>query len=449
MPMGSDHKYALSKHHSLDLPAFPNTRLAKEISEAHTLILFRRAPIVTMDQPRKFSSATTNMSYKQPTHKCRASLNDVIVPPNIIETPIKRVRRSRSLTSFDILTFSLNNDNESQKETPHKKQKTKDKKMSTLTTEQLAFAPRQPYRLGSRKLLPLPLQTLRSNAVRAQLPHSRSIMERLRGILNAEGLLDKLLWADVVGRRPKEGVLKTNLEGELTILFVVDLVTDAITMASWHRAISRMSSILKELHISVPLEIIDFQADDGLFTSPILSTESNAIQAWKRMRGKVLEQLYGTQWSSIDIVHRALRPHLGRGTPTVLITAKDAHQSIWSSVVLPQLRQLLGDLFAVELLWGDVRNSGDHCTVQSDEDGPTPLRHIQTVQDPRIAMDAFTKHISMGASIGRAGHKGSRTAGGLIQLDWNGQLLDLVVTNHHVLTSAEVQEGMSEKVSLK
>jgi hypothetical protein len=48
----------------------------------------------------------------------------------------------------------------------------------------------------------------------------------------------------------------------------------------------------------------------------------------------------------------------------------------------------------------------------------------------------------MGASIGRAGGTGSRTAGGLLQLDWNGQILVLITTNRHILTNTEVEQGI-------
>jgi hypothetical protein len=82
--------------------------------------------------------------------------------------------------------------------------------------------------------------------------------------MSAEVLLDKLLRADTVDWRAKGGV--QNRHGFKPIIpFVVNPVADAITMALWHRAISRMSSVLIELRVSVPLEVIDFQAEDSLF----------------------------------------------------------------------------------------------------------------------------------------------------------------------------------------
>jgi hypothetical protein len=190
---------------------------------------------------------------------------------------------------------------------------------------------------------------------------------------------------------------------------------------------SKLSSLPLELRISVPIEIIDTQAHYGFLTSPILGTDTAILTAWKKTREKVVKSLEGTEWRSIDVVHRDLRAGSRRGVATVVVTGKDADQPTWLSNILPRVRLILGDTFAVGLVWGDVRYSGDESAAERDEDEPKPIRGCQTIQDPRVSMDAFSKNLAMGASIGRAGHKGSRTAGGLIQLDWNDQ--GLVITN--------------------
>jgi hypothetical protein len=284
------------------------------------------------------------------------------------------------------------------------------------------------------------------------------IVEKLRDFMRGENVAHRLLWADVVGRKAQHGVLDQDMESELTILIVVDLFGDLTgevdgsldidtdTLRPWRTVLSKLSSLLFELRISVPIEIIDLNAFHGFFISPVLSTDTQSIQAWKDLREKVVEAIEGTQWRSLDVVHQALRAGTGRGSATVLITAKDAEQPAWSSEILPRIRGILGNVFAVGLVWGDVVRSGDESAADKKEEESKAVREFhQTVQDPRISMDAFTKDLTMGASIGRAGGTGSRTAGGLIQLDYKGQILDLILTNHHVLTSAEVEQGMSKK----
>jgi hypothetical protein len=159
----------------------------------------------------------------------------------------------------------------------------------------------------------------------------------------------------------------------------------------------------------------------------------------------VVKALEGTEWRSIDVVYRALGAGSRRGVAMVMITAKDADQPTWSSNILPRVRLILRNIFAVGLLWGDVRYSGDEGAAERDEDEPKPIRVFQTIQDLRISMDAFSKDLAMGASIGWTGHIGNRTASGLIQQDWKDQVLDLIITNHHVLTSTEARQGMLKK----
>jgi hypothetical protein len=96
------------------------------------------------------------------------------------------------------------------------------------------------------------------------------------------------------------------------------------------------------------------------------------------LRGNVVKALDGTEWRSIDIVYQALRAGPNGGTATVPITAKDARQPIWSSAVLSRLHQFLGNLLPVGLLQGDIRYSGNKGDTESE-----------TVQDPRISMDAL------------------------------------------------------------
>jgi hypothetical protein len=70
------------------------------------------------------------------------------------------------------------------------------------------------------------------------------------------------------------------------------------------------------------------------------------------------------------VVYQALRAGPGRGTATILIIAKDAQQPIWSSTILPPIRGLLGNVFAVDLVWGDVVHSGDESAAHKKEEEP-------------------------------------------------------------------------------
>jgi hypothetical protein len=208
----------------------------------------------------------------------------------------------------------------------------------------------------------------------------------------------------------------------------------------WIKAVREIYTGLVQTGFNVAVEIIDALAFfKRLPVAPILSTDRALIEGWNRVLPSFLAIIDKQSWVAIDVLYRELPSHGMQ--PTVIINASDANDDSWDSI-LPALFQLLQDnhveLNVVVLFLRDLNLTGANCSVShagDTEDFAPPHHSIRE----RFCED----EVQMGTSCGIAGSSGAGTLGGRLKLQKGTSVLDLGLTNYHVLKNAFTDEGPS------
>lgn len=210
--------------------------------------------------------------------------------------------------------------------------------------------------------------------------------------------------ADLAGCEPRVVVVSTYEDG---------------CRSNWIHAV-------RDLHSSCnrPIELVDKQAESGLLAlRPVLSTDCTLIDSWKKLLPEFFARIQAQSWITVDVMYRDF-PSRGM-RPSIIISAQDADQGVWWDQILPDLTQELQthklDVELVLLYLGSLRLLGP-----DDDRGILPILGV-------CADDIYEHTVQMGASCGIPHSDCSGTLGGRIRLEKDSSILDLGLTNFHVL----------------
>jgi hypothetical protein len=169
----------------------------------------------------------------------------------------------------------------------------------------------------------LPVLTKHSASASNGFPGLPSILATAKRILTEEKVEDMIT---STAYRYHEGA---DIGPACFPLLTISNMETSDPATAWVAAVRRIRSFLDKERIDLRVEIIDYQANIGLLTTPILSTEDVVISAWNSMRNSVLQTVLGRPWCSIDLLHRRWREHIADCSATIVITAEDADNHVW------------------------------------------------------------------------------------------------------------------------
>jgi hypothetical protein len=295
--------------------------------------------------------------------------------------------------------------------------------------EEIEIDSRLPYRIGCPKLPVLPVDTIgHSQGMGTYFPSFGHHMSITRGILAKHNIPDcGILFA----HRVNDGIAAAN--DNLTLVLVSQYKNGC--QDQWVKAVREIRSSLLQSGIHWAIELIDERVlSRRLYTSPILSTDRDLIEGWSRVLSVFLATIKNHDWAAIDVLHQEF-PSRGM-LPTVIISAKDANDDCWWNSTLPALHQLLqaNDLEVgimlrfskgVDLITNGSTSPEDHVKPE-----PSTRAHL-TISD-----DFYQDTLYIGTSCTTSGFRLSGTLGGRIKLQKDSTILELGLTNYHVLQDA-------------
>ncbi|KAF2243053.1 hypothetical protein BU26DRAFT_438077 [Trematosphaeria pertusa] len=204
----------------------------------------------------------------------------------------------------------------------------------------------------------------------------------------------------------------------------------------WVAVVKAIRLSLVESGIDCAIELIDNLVYIlGLFIAPILSTDRDLIEGWNKVRSTFHTMIESRDWVSVDVFRREF-PSLGM-RPTVIICARDANDDTWWNSTLPALQELLK---ANHLELDIVLLFHEGITLMT---GSAP--GVGTEPDLAVAQDFYRSKIYMGTSCATSDSNRTGTLGGRVKLEHGDAVLELGLTNFHVLRHAfEAEEHFSE-----
>ncbi|KAH8711832.1 hypothetical protein GQ44DRAFT_731066 [Phaeosphaeriaceae sp. PMI808] len=286
------------------------------------------------------------------------------------------------------------------------------------------FDLRLPYRIGSRTLPALPVETTAG-------PWS----ERYKHIPNFDGHEKNVETILKKYNIPFEGLLFVHRIScgmdpadatDHQSTFLVTCEYEDESKDQWVKALVEIHESLIQDNVHYTIEMISekVRRDPLLRVSPILSTDQELIRGWRNVRPEFLATISTHQWTSVDVFNREF-PSCGE-KPTAIIHAQDADDASWWTSTMPTLRQLLE---AQSLTLDIVLLSGGPCLLN------TPEAHH------RICNDFYERPAAMGTSIGASNSDSTGTLGGRLKLGTDSCNIEVGLTNYHVLLDAFNNEG--------
>ncbi|KAF2109328.1 hypothetical protein BDV96DRAFT_605039 [Lophiotrema nucula] len=207
----------------------------------------------------------------------------------------------------------------------------------------------------------------------------------------------------------------------------------------WVKAVKEIRSSLVQSEIYWTIELIDQRVYNTgpPHVSPILSTDRDLIEGWKRVKPDFYATMENRDWKVVDVFRRAVpyRAYYSKMEPTIIISAADANDDIWWRSTLPALRQLL------------EANSMKADIVVVFHKGLSLMTAAATLPkggfepNPTLREAYYDCPLSMGTSCGTSGSTSSGTLGGRIKLQKGGSIHELGLTNFHVLKDAFKDQG--------
>lgn len=244
---------------------------------------------------------------------------------------------------------------------------------------------------------------------------------------------------------PEHGILfayRVNYEVVATdddlTLVILSVYSDGC-QEQWINAVKEIRAGLVQHNLYWRIELVDRRVFYGpLRTFPVLSTDHNLIQGWRKVLPDFLNIIKDQSWVSIDVLYRDF-PSRER-QPTIIVSARDANDDSWN-ITLPAIKQLLQDhrlevdvvlLYLEGLLMMTTSKPADLTAQNSEPDSVT-----NSVPDLHIAESFYRNTLQMGTSCSASGSTSSGTLGGGIKLQGKGNtILELGLTNYHVMKDA-------------
>ncbi|KAF2789345.1 hypothetical protein K505DRAFT_365686 [Melanomma pulvis-pyrius CBS 109.77] len=276
---------------------------------------------------------------------------------------------------------------------------------------------RLPYRIGCPTLPVLPVETRTApQAVATYIPNFNHHVGNIRDILTAYNIEE---YGISFVYRVNPGIVPT--DRHLTLL--LESWYEDGCQDQWVKAVAEIRRSLIPSGIYWAIELIDIRAlHRWPHIGPILSTDRDVIEGWSKVLPDFFTTIENRNWVSIDVLHREF-PGQSLKRPTVIISARDANDVTWWDTTIPALHQLLqANNFKIDisLLYQEGIN------LLWNEDSANSI----------ILRDAYEYIIYMGSSCAPLKSKGSGTLGGRIKLQGPSSVLELGLTNYHVLEEA-------------
>jgi hypothetical protein len=286
---------------------------------------------------------------------------------------------------------------------------------------------RLPYRIGYPKLPVLPVET----TVLRESPDTffPNFSYRWRDI---QDILAK--WSipqSGVFFAYRENCRKDVADSERHPTLVIVSTYEHNCQGDWVKAVSEISAYLLQFGINQTIELVDERVYyESFYTSPILSTDCKLIDGWNSILSEFLTTIEHRDWVAIDALYREF-PSRGM-QPTVIVNARDANDNIWWDQTLPRLHGLLQEN-GLELDIVLLFLPGLRFTMAGSDTRP----------DPIVREDFYEDTIYMVTSCATSGSTGSGTLGGGLKLQSGSSVLELGLTNCHVLKDAFSNHGHS------
>jgi len=274
------------------------------------------------------------------------------------------------------------------------------------------------YRLGSRTLPVLPLETLYGQDFR-QWPELYSAVDQ---ILKEEKV--HAIAIDSV-RRFQDGKKAQDVPKTILILSDVSLANQ---YESWQEAALKITNVLLEAkRPDILVEFIDVQAVHEPKVELIESMSDAFICSWVEIREYILDQIKDRSWLSIDLLDRTLGQYKEERKPTVCITAADAGDDVWWARILPTLRNRLPHGMDLDLFY-----SSD-LSLAADEPGPAE-------EPPEVftTMNSYDHEVEIGSSIGACSDRSGSLGTTMLLRTPDGEEIRCALTNHHIVAKNDI-----------
>jgi len=220
---------------------------------------------------------------------------------------------------------------------------------------------------------------------------------------------------------------------------------DANDSAAWDATLMALRKVLQDYGVDARIELLFSKGvslmakkdhiEPHIRTLPVLSTDRQLIEGWKKARPDFFANLQGRDWVAVDVLYRGTTD---RKYPIVTVSARDANDSAAWDATLMALRKVLQDYGVdarVEILPAEgITPAVEKRDAKEDriEDRTEP--HFTTVKYD------FYKNFNMGTSCGVSGSDITGTLGGWIRLKKGPATLELGLTNYHVLKDGLLRE---------
>ena len=208
-------------------------------------------------------------------------------------------------------------------------------------SDEQAIDTRSPYRYGSPLLPALPVRTSRQQVPKA-LSASSSHISEFRRILKDNHVTTQ----DVeVTHRFNTGTPLSRTT--LTLL----ISSTASSLSTWTPAITALRSYINSQSppLTLGVEIIDARITNGIYTLPILTTDTLIPFIAKKKHGLVeLLNECGAEWSSLEFWYRGLGNKREECKPTVLVGVLEPNRKVWRDV-MEKLKEKIGAKMEVEI----------------------------------------------------------------------------------------------------
>jgi len=305
---------------------------------------------------------------------------------------------------------------------------------------------RLPGRVGCPILPVLPLSTTEYEGTERQ--NLEQVTPEVEAILEKHSVV--LHWVLLKWRKSRGAA---DAERQLTLVLTSEYTPTQ--QQQWVDAVMEVRSLLHASKLDWSVELTDIHMYIGQRKSfPILSTDNNLIDSWGNARSDFFNKIQNHDWVAVDVLHRG---YLKDETyPTIIISTRDANNSALWDTTLQTLRQVLqhhGVNAQVELLFTkglDFATTEEGLNPTTTEEGPnsttTEDSPKEVPSEPHTTVrETFYQNMSMGISMGTScaasGSNHSGTLGGWIRLKKGLTVLELGLTNYHVL-----KEGIQDIV---
>ncbi|KAF2113620.1 hypothetical protein BDV96DRAFT_601106 [Lophiotrema nucula] len=215
----------------------------------------------------------------------------------------------------------------------------------------------------------------------------------------------------------------------------------------WVQAVKEIRRELVQAGIYWAIELIDERVFyRSLHTSPILSTDRDLIEGWSKVLPDFHTMIENRNWVSVDVFHREFPSR--EMQPTVIISARDANDDNSWDTTLPALHQLLQannlKVDIVLLFLQDLKFTTTESAIAEGRTTPSSAITEGYVEpDPFISKEFYMDTISMGSSCATSSSTRSGTLGGRIMLQKESSIIELGLTNYHVLGDAFIGQTPS------